>query len=283
MQFLIGDKFEINIPILNEIGLLLLTNVKQKYLNEENKIIPTFKWKSLQIKDCEENDNIENINSPDLLGINYDRRKTNEMYEIDMSRYCEIEVMKNYWTNLHVKDPKMDAFKVIQKTFEPYFVVKNVYCDDIGFIIYKVVLIASFKGKLNSSKFENEIFKNETDYDLLTNREKNDNNNFLNDEKVVDVNRNKRTNVNNNVNSILNTPTNTINTVQISENNTNKDGSKTFLNKTSILDNIGINIVISNPNEVVLNEIKKNCLIYDRTNTLNVRIGDILVFYFTKN
>lgn len=31
------------------------------------------------------------------------------------------------------------------------------------------------------------------------------------------------------------------------------------------------------------NEVKKNCLIFDRKNEIQVRVGDIVVFYISKN
>jgi hypothetical protein len=35
--------------------------------------------------------------------------------------------------------------------------------------------------------------------------------------------------------------------------------------------------------EKISNEAKKNCLIFDRKNELQCRIGDIIIFYITKN
>ena len=46
---------------------------------------------------------------------------------------------------------------------------------------------------------------------------------------------------------------------------------------------IGIKIKIKNKNDFVSNECKKNNLILDRKNEIEMHIDDILVFYFTKN
>lgn len=46
---------------------------------------------------------------------------------------------------------------------------------------------------------------------------------------------------------------------------------------------LGILIEVKGEKEPISNEVKKNFLIYDRKNELEVRIGDTLVFYLSKN
>ena len=46
---------------------------------------------------------------------------------------------------------------------------------------------------------------------------------------------------------------------------------------------IGIKISIKNIDEPLINEVKKNCLLFDGKNQIQIRIGDILVFYISKN
>ena len=58
-------------------------------------------------------------------------------------------------------------------------------------------------------------------------------------------------------------------------------------NKIGIYDgnenNIGIKINIINENEILENEAKKNNLIFDEKNELNVRLNDLIIFYITQN
>jgi hypothetical protein len=46
--------------------------------------------------------------------------------------------------------------------------------------------------------------------------------------------------------------------------------------------NIGIKINIINENEILENEAKKNNLIFDEKNELNVRLNDLIIFYITQ-
>ena len=56
-----------------------------------------------------------------------------------------------------------------------------------------------------------------------------------------------------------------------------------FLGKLPTSSEVGINILIKDYAEFTTNEIKKNCLLYDGKNQIQLRIGDILVFYISKN
>jgi hypothetical protein len=46
---------------------------------------------------------------------------------------------------------------------------------------------------------------------------------------------------------------------------------------------LGISIEVINNKETLCNEVKKNCLIFDRKNEIQARVGDIVVFYISKN
>lgn len=46
---------------------------------------------------------------------------------------------------------------------------------------------------------------------------------------------------------------------------------------------IGISLVVRGQHECISNEIKKNGLIFERSDILQVRKGDVIVLYFTKN
>ncbi len=46
---------------------------------------------------------------------------------------------------------------------------------------------------------------------------------------------------------------------------------------------LGIQIEVVDIKEKLSNEVKKNCLIFDRKNELQCRVGDLLIFYISKN
>jgi len=46
---------------------------------------------------------------------------------------------------------------------------------------------------------------------------------------------------------------------------------------------LGINIEVVDFSEPIINEVKKNGLVYEQSNSFQLRIGDILVFYLAKN
>lgn len=46
---------------------------------------------------------------------------------------------------------------------------------------------------------------------------------------------------------------------------------------------LGVTIDIIQENKSLCNEVKKNCLLYDRKNSLEIRKNDVIVFYISKN
>lgn len=226
MQFFVNDKIELSIPIITEKGLLQLTNIKQTFLNVKNSVIPTFKWKTIITKTLPDYNDLDyhySNNSTNHYYNPYDQSQGREVLDFDITRLCEAELIKNVWANLKNKDPHNKTINTITKIFEPQFIVKDVFCDDVGYIIYKVILIAAKEGKLTS----------------IINRTKN-------------------------------------------KDNYNTDDSKANFS-ASILDDLGITITVNSPDKSITNEVKKNFLVYDRKNTVQCRIGDIVIFYFTKN
>ena len=200
MQFLVNDSLEINLGIFTERGFLKLSNVKQHYLDKGEFILPCFKWKSLIINSCSDYNLLE-IQFPGMIG--------KEVVDFDISRYCEIELIKNIWKKVS-RDSNEKTYDSLGKAFEPCFIIKDIFYDNVGYIIYKIVLIACKEGKIGFSRI---------------------------DESISNI-------------------------------------SNAF--------NIGISIIVKEPCHSILNEVKKNCLIYDRKNMVQCRVGDILIFYFTK-
>lgn len=123
-----------------------------------------------------------------------------EVLDYDLSRYCELEILKSKWVTL--KGNLTDHDLILNKIhllFDPIFTINEVWFDDIGYLIFKIDLTAIKKGQLQS---------------------------FL---------------------------------------------------------ELGILIEVYNEDEIISNEVKKNCLLYDRKNELQCRIGDNLTFYLSKN
>ena len=52
---------------------------------------------------------------------------------------------------------------------------------------------------------------------------------------------------------------------------------------TGINNNLGIKINVFPKDSIVVNEVKKNGLIYDEKNELNVNIDDLITFYISQN
>jgi hypothetical protein len=123
-----------------------------------------------------------------------------EVFDFDLSRFCELEIIKSKWITL--KGNLTDHDLIMNKIcllFEPYFKIEEVWFDDIGYLIFKISLTAIKKGQLHS---------------------------FL---------------------------------------------------------ELGILIEVLSVNEQISNEVKKNCLLFDRKNELQCRVGDHLTFYLSKN
>lgn len=77
---------------------------------------------------------------------NYFRQKS-QIKEEDKLYFCELELYKTKWTKLEGNLTDYDlVLNKIYSLFEPYFKVENVWFDDIGYLIFKIQLIASKKG-----------------------------------------------------------------------------------------------------------------------------------------
>lgn len=144
MQFQINDKFEINVGIFNEKGFLKQTKTKQVYLNKGEVVLSTFKWNSLIQKPTSDFN---------FLNIPFPSQKGKEIVDFDVTRFCEFELLKNLWKKAS-RDIQMKTFQSLSKVFEPCFVIKDIFYDNIGYVIYKVVLIACSDGVIGGSGVE---------------------------------------------------------------------------------------------------------------------------------
>ena len=291
MQFLVNDNIELNIPLINENGVLQLSTVNQEYLNKGKMIVPTFKWKTLIISKCPQT-NILELDSLGLIGTRnqfnkepvvvqtnnigdfYNKNEkinkvvTKDLLDFDLSRFCELEVIKNVWVNLKSSHPGNNTIKFLENVFSPYFVIKDIFADDIGYIIYKIVMIAAQEGRLDSK-----IKGKETELSNLSNTNNLNQYNSINDYKLINYENNSAYNTNNDF----------INISRDNLSSLNYDFSKMKEKTSQVIDEIGITIKILGFNSPLTNEVKKNCLIYDRKNSVQCRVGDVVVFYITKN
>jgi hypothetical protein len=124
MKFCIDDYIETTINIFTDKGLIDLT---------------TFKWM---------NPNINTIPNFNFLEFSNDHNKMREVLDFDLSRFCELEIMKNKWNDLSNMLNHESILKKIQILFEPYFLVQKVLYDDVGYYLFKIFLVANKKGKI---------------------------------------------------------------------------------------------------------------------------------------
>lgn len=156
-----------------------------------------FKWlpyKTYQIKD---NDKFIYVSNKDDFSKNRLRAKDIEDY--DLSRFCELEVLKNTWKNIDLLTENKFVVDNITNMFTSVFIIEKIEWDDIGYYLFKVFLRANKEGKI---KGENDL---------------------------------------------------------------------------------GIELDIKGLQENICNEVKKNCLLYDRKNILQMRVNDTLVVYISKS
>lgn len=119
MQFCINDIAEININLFTDKGIL---NISE------------FKWMKLKIN------KIPPIN---FLEFSNDHNKLREVLDFDLSRFCEMEIMKNKWTEIIHLENYENILKKLKILFEPNFIIQKVLWDDVGYHLFKIILIAS--------------------------------------------------------------------------------------------------------------------------------------------
>ncbi len=129
MKFCLGDTIETTVNIFTEKGLIDLN---------------TFRWFPLI------STNIPNFN---FLEFSNDHNVHREVLDFDLSRYCELEIMKNKWNDINNIPNNQSITKKIQNLFEPNFLVQKVLYDDVGYFLFKIFLIANIKGKKNLTRY----------------------------------------------------------------------------------------------------------------------------------
>ena len=174
MQFCLGDEVELNVNLFSLQGFL---------------DINYFQWGNMVRSAVPEYDNLE---------YTFASRNNKDIIDFDLTRYPEPEIAKNFWKDLEQLDDGEEVLMKIKNIFEPQFVLKEIFFDDVGFLLFKIVLVAAIEEKMHN--------------------------------KVL-----------------------------------------------------GVDVLVQNAKENVRNEIKKNCIIFDSSRQLSLRVGDILVFYFVRS
>jgi hypothetical protein len=123
MQFCINDNAEININLFTDKGIIDIS--KYKFMNLKINKIPNFNF----------------------LEFSNDHNKLREVLDFDLSRFCEMEIMKNKWTEIMHLENYENIIKRLKNLFEPKFVIQKILWDDVGYHLFKIFLIAAEKGK----------------------------------------------------------------------------------------------------------------------------------------
>ena len=121
MQFNVNDISEFNINLYGGDGLINFNS---------------FKWINKKTETC-----------PDLsfleVGI---EAKSREVFDFDLSRVCELEIMKNKWNDISKLDDSENIINKIKNLFDPSFVVSRILFDDVGYLVFKIFLISMTPG-----------------------------------------------------------------------------------------------------------------------------------------
>jgi hypothetical protein len=123
MQLCLNDNAEININIFTDKGIIDIS--KYKFMNLNINKIPGFNF----------------------LEFSNDHNKLREVLDFDLSRFCEMEIMKNKWTEIVHLENYENIIRRLKILFEPKFVIQKVLWDDVGYHLFKIFLIAAEKGK----------------------------------------------------------------------------------------------------------------------------------------
>ncbi len=153
--------------------------------------------------------NLKSENNPCIDPIEYNpSRHKKEILEFDLSRICELEIIKNNWndysniTNSMEEEAAYRMVNLIQElrsNLMPCFRINKILFDEMGYLLLKIYLEAKEIGYITASKL------------------------------------------------------------------------------------LGINFIIKGIDQNVVNELKKNGLLFDRSNTFQLRKGDELVLYISKS
>lgn len=136
-------------------------------------MLKRLKWSQLKIEKCPKLDYLNLSQEVDYTKI----CKNREVFDYNLSYFCEIEILKSKWTR--IKGNLVDYDLILNKInflFSPLFEVNEVWFDNIGYLVFKIYLTAIRKGVLHSSselgitievKDEKELISNEVKKNFL--------------------------------------------------------------------------------------------------------------------
>lgn len=123
MQFSVGDYVEMNLNIFTEKGLL---------------DTQLFVWQPIKVNPTSEINFLEFCN---------EHNKRREIVDFELGRFCELEILKNKWTDLVNMTNHENVLNKIKILFEPHLIVTKVFYDNVGYYLFKIYLLANEEGK----------------------------------------------------------------------------------------------------------------------------------------
>lgn len=100
---------------------------------------PSFKWNKI---------GYEITPTIDFMEFNQGHQYR-EIVEFNLARFCELEITKNKWQDIHLLNEGEQTIKKLSMLFAPNFEIVKVLHDDVGFIVFKIYLIAKIEGMFN--------------------------------------------------------------------------------------------------------------------------------------
>ena len=132
IPFKLNDFFEISVNVLSPKGFIHFEN---------------FKWKSLKILTN------QTLNYIDYENFKIKKVKDKQLCDFDLSRFCEMELIKTKWNDeSRLKDKNIsDKIKEFINHFNENFNVNKIEFDDVGFYIIKMYFTAKKSGFISKN------------------------------------------------------------------------------------------------------------------------------------
>jgi hypothetical protein len=118
MNFREKDQIEMNVNLVSQRGVIK---------------IESFKWLIPQISKIPKEETEEGYR---------------EVIEFDLSRKCEVEFLKNKWSDIVLLENKFIDLKFVSDNFGELFEIEKILFEDVGYFIFKIFLKAVKTGKI---------------------------------------------------------------------------------------------------------------------------------------
>jgi hypothetical protein len=125
LNFTLNDIFNISVTLLSPRGMI---------------DVASHKWMKLI-----------SLSIPKIDFVNFnDGHRYREIAELNLSRFCEVELTKNKWIDVSLsKDESVLKYaKNIQNLIYPIFLVNKIQYDDLGIYYFKIYAVATKAGKV---------------------------------------------------------------------------------------------------------------------------------------